>query len=346
MKKPRKMANGTGSVYKLSGNRRNPWAVRKTIGMNEKGHPIYRFIGFYRTYTEAYQALMEYNKNPYSLDGETLKIMYERFHAQYAENHKPNSVHNIEVAWDHLAPLHDEHITKLTRKKLQLFFDGLESSQVVKSKVKSLLKQIYGYSIRYDIIPPEKIVIFDYIDLTSSVPVKNVKHHVFTDDEIQKLKEIDDDMAHAILFLIYTGLRAGEFCALTDEDIDDDMVLRIREAKTASGIRSVPLSEYVQNLAPVPHFASYYNLRDSFAYWRKKKGIDHNLHDTRHTCASLLANAGVDERVIKAILGHKGKGVTEQVYTHISIDTMRDALNLISVTNPVTNEGKITHDKE
>ena len=36
-----KNPNGYGSVVKLSGNRRNPFAVRKTIGFNEKAHPIY-----------------------------------------------------------------------------------------------------------------------------------------------------------------------------------------------------------------------------------------------------------------------------------------------------------------
>ena len=41
-----KNPNGYGSVVKLSGRRRNPFAVRKTIGFNEKGHPIYKTIGY------------------------------------------------------------------------------------------------------------------------------------------------------------------------------------------------------------------------------------------------------------------------------------------------------------
>ena len=42
-----KNPNGFGSIVKLSGNRRKPYAVRKTIGWNEKGHPIYMMIGYY-----------------------------------------------------------------------------------------------------------------------------------------------------------------------------------------------------------------------------------------------------------------------------------------------------------
>ena len=36
-----KNPNGYGSVVKLSGNRRNPFAARKTKGWNDKGQPIY-----------------------------------------------------------------------------------------------------------------------------------------------------------------------------------------------------------------------------------------------------------------------------------------------------------------
>ena len=186
-----------------------------------------------------------------------------------------------------------------------------------------------NYAIRYDVIQPERIVILDYIDLTSSTPVKKIERKVFTDEEIQKLIKMDDEMANLLLFLIYTGLRAGEFCSLTDSSIDEDMVLHIGKAKTAAGIRSIPLSDKAQKLAPVPHFDSYEYLKYYFTTWREKHGFNHTLHDTRHTCASLLANAGVDKRIVQAILGHKGKDVTDKVYTHISIEVMREALNKI-----------------
>lgn len=41
---PMRMPNGYGSVYKLSGKRRNPYVARKTIGFNEKNQPIYKII--------------------------------------------------------------------------------------------------------------------------------------------------------------------------------------------------------------------------------------------------------------------------------------------------------------
>ena len=47
-----KNPNGYGTVVKLSGNRRKPYAVRKTVGFNEKGHPIYLPIGYAETREE------------------------------------------------------------------------------------------------------------------------------------------------------------------------------------------------------------------------------------------------------------------------------------------------------
>ena len=58
-------------------------------------------------------------------------------------------------------------------------------------------------------------------------------------------------------------------------------------------------------------------------------GVEHRPHDCRHTCVSLLAEAGVDERMIKKIVGHKVQGVTQQVYTHFEIEALIDAIDKI-----------------
>ena len=44
---------------------------------------------------------------------------------------------------------------------------------------------------------------------------------------------------------------------------------------------------------------------------------------------SLLAEAGVDDRLVKKIVGHKGQGVTQQVYTHFEIQALLEAINKI-----------------
>lgn len=321
----KRLGNGTGSVYKLSGKRTKPWAARKTVGWNELGRPKYKFIGYYRTRTEAMNALMAYNKDPYSLDGERLVDMYNGFLAGYEQNYSEKSVHNIESTWKHLDSLKDCPVASLTRKQLQIFFDNLEVSRSRKQQILSILRQIMDYSIRYDVIQPERIAILQYIDLTSSVPVKKTDRKVFTPDEIEKLWKIDEPIARAILFLIYTGLRAGEYCNM---DISDGIV-HVTSSKTEAGIRDIPLSDKAQKLDNLPHYGAYEYMRYYFKTFCEKNGFEHTLHDTRHTCVSLLANAGVDKRIIQAIVGHKGKDVTDKVYTHINIEVMREALNKI-----------------
>ena len=64
-----KLANGVGTVYKLSGNRRNPYIVRKTVGWDidtetGKRKQQYITIGYATTRATGLEEVMDYNKNP------------------------------------------------------------------------------------------------------------------------------------------------------------------------------------------------------------------------------------------------------------------------------------------
>lgn len=323
----KRLANRQGSVYKLSGTRSKPWTARKTVGKNEKGQPKYKYIGYYRTKTEAMNALMDYNKSPYSLNGELLKDIYERFFEAYKEKRAASTVDAMETKWRHLSPLHDAKLSDLTRKDLQEYFDHLDATEITKRKIKVTLKLIFDYAVRYDIIPPERTAILDYIDL-SGKEIERRPHNRITDEEIEELWEIDDEMSQFLLFLIYTGLRCGEYQSVTENgSIDADNIIHVTQSKTAAGVREVPLSDKALKLTRRSVFPSYDNMKYKYKLWRKEHGFEHKLHDTRHTCISLLTEAKVDERIIRAIVGHSGSSITEQVYTHISNEEKRDALN-------------------
>ena len=69
-----RLPNGFGSISYLGPRRREPYYARKTIGRTPFGKPIQKPIepkASFRTYNEAYQALMEYNKTPYDKKYET-----------------------------------------------------------------------------------------------------------------------------------------------------------------------------------------------------------------------------------------------------------------------------------
>lgn len=67
-----KLPNGFGSVYKLPGKRRKPWAASKTTGWEidtktNQAKQVKKAIGYFSTRKEALEALTRYNENPYDL---------------------------------------------------------------------------------------------------------------------------------------------------------------------------------------------------------------------------------------------------------------------------------------
>ncbi len=80
-----KLPNGFGSVYKLSGNRRNPyraivterWLIDSDTG---KWKQKRKTIGYYESKKDALQALADYNKSPYDVDASkvTFAEVYDR----------------------------------------------------------------------------------------------------------------------------------------------------------------------------------------------------------------------------------------------------------------------------
>lgn len=52
--------NGYESVFKLSGNRRKPFAVRITQGYTGDGKQIYKYLSYHITRRETMQALAAY----------------------------------------------------------------------------------------------------------------------------------------------------------------------------------------------------------------------------------------------------------------------------------------------
>jgi hypothetical protein len=53
-----KLPNGFGTVYKMQGNRRRPYVVKKTIQGKQKA------IGYFETFEDAMACLVAYNRDP------------------------------------------------------------------------------------------------------------------------------------------------------------------------------------------------------------------------------------------------------------------------------------------
>ena len=237
----------------------------------------------------------------------------------------------VEIKLDHLQQVVDESGKNTpTLKKMKIMF-GL----------------MYDYAVMHEIVTPDKRDMVRYIDITKAGNPNAYNRKPFSRKQVDMIWKVKDSNTYysVVLMLIYTGVRISELLDLKKEDVHlDERWFYVRESKTESGIREVPIAEKIvqffqywidrdcEYLICTPenkHFL-YRNYYDS--YWTplmEQLKLQHRPHDTRHTCVSLLTEAGVDERIIKKIVGHKGQGVTETVYTHIELPFKLEAINKI-----------------
>ena len=57
--------------------------------------------------------------------------------------------------------------------------------------------------------------------------------------------------------------------------------------------------------------------------------FNHNPHDTRHTFATKMDDAGANKLCRKLIMGHSIEDLTDRVYTHKTIEKLIEAVELL-----------------
>lgn len=344
-----KLPNGFGSVYKLSGNRRNPWCARKTVGWTfdeDKGrsYPVYKFIGYYPTRKDALTALSDYNKDPYDLDAKKLTFadVYELWSDEYFPKTSESNRKGYRACFKALPTLHDKNIVELKLGHLQGAVDASGKNKPMARKIKNLYSKMWDYCVAHEIMSPDRKTLIRYVDVSCAEDPRHTKRSIFNPDELDLLWKVN---ARVPLFLIYTGLRISEFYNLRKADVNiEERFFQVTESKTVSGIREVPIADkilpIVQDQMQTDGEFLFSNTQGNrftdrvfrSHHWEpmmQDLGLDHLPHDTRHTCVSMLTIAGVDERIIKKIVGHKGQGVTQTVYTHLDIKVKLEAINKI-----------------
>lgn len=101
-------ANGTGTVYNLGKNRRNPWIARVFTGYNKIGTRVYKTIGFYRTKSQAIDALDKARFLPLpERPNITFSELFNEWNISTFKNLSDKSIAMYNTAFSHLAPLHD-----------------------------------------------------------------------------------------------------------------------------------------------------------------------------------------------------------------------------------------------
>jgi site-specific recombinase XerD len=140
------------------------------------------------------------------------------------------------------------------------------------------------------------------------------------------------------LLMLYSGLRSGEIRKLRHDDLDlNERRVRIEQSKglkdrvvLLAGVTIEALHAYleVRGQAMTDHVFTYRHRPLSFSYCRirlgtygRRCGVQVKPHQLRHSCATLLLNAGAPILAIQRLLGHKDIDTT-LIYTRLYDSTV------------------------
>ena len=346
-----RLPRGFGGVVKQKGKRTRPYMVRVKVGMivnKERGtaYPDYKIIGYTKTRKDGILMLEDFHKNPYDLDEKmTFEEVYKKMFEEFVEHQHPKSINAYNAAFRALEPLHRLVFNDIKVIHLQSAFDISGKNYPTIRKMKVLINQVYKWAMKYDVCTKDYSKYIDVVKFKNRNPNK-IDRKPFSKKEIDILWDLSDDQYYqTVLMLIYTGVRISELLDLKKEDVDiDNQFFNVVSSKTDTGIRKVPISNYI-----LPFFEFWYNYSNAEtllctpnhepfkyrnyydSYWipiLEPLGIEHRPHSTRHTCISLLAEAKVEQTTIKKIVGHRGAmTLTERVYTHLDVNTLIEAVN-------------------
>lgn len=350
-----KLPNGYGSVHKLPGNRRNPWRARKTAGWDtnfETGtcRQKYITIGYFPTQKEALQALADYNANPYDISSNTITFseVYEKWSEIHFQTIVPSARRTWKSAYNYCKPLYDMRMKDIRVQHLEQTIKDATVGDNTKGRMKSLFNLMYKYALKHEIVDK------DYAALCDSIkkPKPEIVRIPFSDSEIQRLWDnITFPFVDMILIGIYSGFRPQELAILKIDDIDLEAETIIGGLKTDAGKnRTVPIHPLIADLVKTNYnqavqmngeylfndengqqgtWLTYDKYRGRFKKIMKKLNMEHKPHDTRHTFITKAKESGVNEYILKLIVGHEIQDITEKVYTHRTLEEMKKEIQKI-----------------
>ena len=171
---------------------------------------------------------------------------------------------------------------------------------------------------------------------------------------------VTDEHDFAYWLMAKLGLRRGEVCGLSWEDVDEgaqtvsinhsyDSRRNLKDTKTSAGRRVLPLTDeaaeafqahrdqqIVKGFPAAPEDpvviteAGTRVHPDILEKWWKRDrqalgARDFTMHELRHSYLTALARNGVHPTVMQELAGHASSAITMDIYTHVSMDGKRQA---------------------
>lgn len=346
--------NGYGTVKKLSGKRRRPFAVYVTTGwtmQDGNAKQIQRPIGYYSTRQEAMIALAEYNKNPFDIDKRniTFSQVYEILLRDKFDKMKPSAKAAYVTAFKKCDAIQNIRMFELKKAHMQTIVD--ENAEKSKSTLNNLLKlfhAVFKFALENDVC--EK----NYAEFVTVASEKEAKAKTpFSRDEIALLwKNLDwinepskPETTLGMSFMdmplihIYTGVRPQELFDIRKEDVHlEERWIDLRGTKTAAAKRIVPIhkkiipliekrmkqndSEYLFVSGTGKPFSNPLYRNQFFNPMCQEFNLNHTPHECRHTFATFGAAYNLNKVLLKKIIGHSSGDITEDTYTHTFIEDL------------------------
>lgn len=362
-----KMPNGYGSVVKLSGTRRKPWAVRVSYLEEQKNGTVRRkqkYLAYFAEQKSALTYLAEYNngivvkEHQKFTDVPTFAEMFgkwEKYRRSLKSAPSESTWRNYRIAFAMFAPVHHERIPSIRAQELQDCLTAQSSkSRATIGNMRAILRGMWQYAIANEYTEKDitQHLVFDFTE--SGVPI----HTRFTDDEIRKLWDAlwTVNNVDIVLIYIYTGLRPSELLDIESGNVHLADRYMIGGMKTEAGRnRIIPIHDAIVPLIEFRlgqnrpylitnkygnHYTRAVYQNSNWNTLMQKIGMNHAPHDCRYTFAALADKSGMNETCRKIIMGHalanrdgtafKTGGtldVTQDVYTEKTVPELVAEVN-------------------
>ncbi|MFM1542267.1 tyrosine-type recombinase/integrase [Helcococcus ovis] len=345
-----KNEKGFGSVYKLPGKRRKKYAAVVTtgyVGTIQKR----KYIGYFKTKTDAINALSKYNLNPYNLGEAELsfKDLYALFFTVKQKTVSKATLDGYNASYQYFKDIYNKKFLDISTAELQNIIDSNKHlSKSSLNKIIGLFNGLYKYAddakMPVSKNPANLVKVIDYYKKEEREQI------IFTDDEIQRLWENVNivEGVDIILILIYSGFRINELLKMENKNVNLINLTFKGGNKTRNSInRIVPIHSkiielvknrydknkpyLINNLSGSRMTSTNFRAHQFENIKKVLKLEDHTIHDTRKTTASLLNRFNATPISIRKILGHAMKDVTEEVYIKLDTEYLRQNLELITI---------------
>lgn len=340
-KRRMRLPNGLGSVHKIGDgkNRRKPWRARVPAGVDfdeKSGKATQKYItlGYFETEQDGIQALMDYRKDPYTLDAAvcTFTDVFEMWKEKKYPTISKSGVNGYNAAYKQSASLHNMKMRDIRANHMENIMQTMEGGFQSQTRLKTFWGQLFKYAMEHDIIQKNYA---DFVKLRDKNPGTS-RTAIPKEDRDKLWAAIDagDHDAEIAMIYIYTGWRPAELLEIEKASVDLEARIMIGGKKTVAGQnRRVPIHKaimpFVQRLMETEgdflimrydkgkpqkmHYQRF--LQYNWNPLMERLGMDYTPHYGRHTCATMLREAKVEEDLRKLILGHANGDITDR-YTH------------------------------